>query len=77
MASLNAAKQTICPPKSDFTVDSMPDLTGQVMIVTGKFFRLRRADLDRLCLAYSGGNAGLGRETIKVTMFLEYVVNRS
>ena len=36
MASFSQAKQTICPPKSDFTVDSIPDLTGQVAIVTGK-----------------------------------------
>lgn len=34
-SQFQATKQTICPPKSDFTVDKIPDLTGQVAVVTG------------------------------------------
>lgn len=37
------------PPKPQFTTEQMPDLTGQVMIVTG-------------------GNTGIGRETVKALL---------
>lgn len=35
------------PPKAQFTADDVPDLSGQVVIVTG-------------------GNGGVGKETVKV-----------
>ncbi|KAF7374337.1 NAD(P)-binding protein [Mycena sanguinolenta] len=37
------------PPKSQFSVDDIPDLSGQVMIVTG-------------------GNSGIGKETVKALL---------
>ena len=65
----------VYPPKSKFSVDQIPDLTGRVVIVTGTCTvhasavelcvsgaRRRRADI--LCAV--GGNTGLGYETVKV-----------
>lgn len=57
------------PPKPKFSTDQMPDLTGQVMIVTGMFTR-------HVVLGYvlktinAGGNSGIGFETVKVRGFL-------
>ncbi|TCD64078.1 hypothetical protein EIP91_004550 [Steccherinum ochraceum] len=48
-STFSAVKNTICPQKSDFTVDHIPDLTGQVAVVTG-------------------GNTGLGKETVKALL---------
>ncbi|TCD64077.1 hypothetical protein EIP91_004549, partial [Steccherinum ochraceum] len=48
-STFTAFKHTICPQKSDFTVDQIPDLTGQVAVVTG-------------------GNTGLGKETVKALL---------
>ncbi|EGO20387.1 hypothetical protein SERLADRAFT_477926 [Serpula lacrymans var. lacrymans S7.9] len=41
--------QTLCPTKTDFAADKIPDMSGKVVIVTG-------------------GNAGIGRETVRALL---------
>lgn len=55
------------PPKPQFTTEQMPDLTGQVMIVTGAFHRTLKH--VRYCdrATSTGGNTGIGRETVKAS----------
>ena len=53
------------PPEPTFNVDQIPDLSGKVMIVTGASSSLGHfASADSLVV---GGNAGIGRETVKVS----------
>ena len=37
MVVVSAWATTICPPKSEWTLEDIPDLTGQVIIVTGAY----------------------------------------
>lgn len=62
----SAASQAF-PPKSTFSVDQMPDLTGRVVIVTGESRITTLADSDLLGLPIpEGANTGVGKETVKV-----------
>ena len=56
------------PPKSKFSTDQIPDLTGKVILVTGKLTsgpHLR--SLRVLTPSNIGGNTGVGKETVKVS----------
>ncbi len=58
----------IYPPKSKFSVDQIPDLTGRVVIVTGMCaFGCRRCR-NGILIHATGGNTGLGYETVKVCL---------
>ncbi|KAJ7642055.1 NAD(P)-binding protein [Roridomyces roridus] len=48
-ANSSSLLRQFIPPKAKWSVDEIPDLTGQVMLVTG-------------------GNSGIGRETVKVLL---------
>ncbi|GAB1517999.1 short-chain alcohol dehydrogenase [Rhizoctonia solani] len=51
------------PPKPLFSVEQIPDLTGQVIIVTGQVSH------DVMCFPrLMHGNAGLGKETCKALL---------
>ena len=53
------------PGQPDWSVDQVPDLTGQVIIVTG--YLQTTTCLDRgTDYKYYRGNTGIGRETCKV-----------
>ena len=56
------------PPQPDFSTDQIPDLTGQVIIVTGAqtYLVSHEPDSGQLTPLCVGGNAGLGKETVKV-----------
>lgn len=60
------------PPKSQWTADDVPDMTGKVVIVTGTVTHLFSMLLDEMLtggFALSGGNTGVGKETAKVSRF--------
>ena len=51
------------PPSPIWGVNEIPDLTGKVFLVTGAFTRYI---LKACVLNFVGGNAGVGKETVKV-----------
>lgn len=51
------------PPSPIWGVNEIPDLTGKVILVTGAFTRYI---LKACVLNFVGGNAGVGKETVKV-----------
>lgn len=76
MGNLVSAAVQAFPPKPTWSVDDIPDLSGKVCLVTGASFvafRQGETDVDdvtRLMVAWSeGGNAGIGKETVKVRLF--------
>ena len=54
------------PPKSRFSVDQIPDLSGRVILVTGRRICCPLRGLLHGLICHIGGNSGLGYETIKV-----------
>ena len=58
------------PPRPTWSVNDIPDLTGKVILVTGAF-----SDIS-ICVcacmlsvsSFEGGNAGVGKETVKVSI---------
>ena len=55
------------PPRSSFSVDQIPDLTGRVMLVTGIPIS-RRPLFRKLTARPLGGNTGIGYETVKALL---------
>lgn len=54
------------PPKSNFSVDQIPDLSGKVMIVTGMWGVDQYSCDGALTLSLqTGGYVGIGYETVK------------
>lgn len=51
-------------PKSRFSTDEIPDLSGRVAIVTGMSLKTHNIVTDSL----PGGNTGIGREIVKVSI---------
>lgn len=66
--ALSLIKQQLFPHKSDFTADKIPDLHGQVVVVTGELhlLALPTSDHSNPLPIPSGGNSGIGKETVKV-----------
>jgi hypothetical protein len=63
---LSVAQQSF-PPRPTWGVDDIPDLTGKVAIVTGAFINLGVClYANPKCCMLTGGNTGVGKETVKV-----------
>lgn len=63
----------VFPPKSKFDTDrDIPDLTGKVVIVTGMGSLTHPTEGRNLTQELSGGNTGIGKQTIKVCRFSFY-----
>ncbi len=65
--ALSALEQSF-PPKPTWGVDDISDLTGKVILVTGALSEKTNARTS-VCSTWCssvGGNAGVGKETVKV-----------
>lgn len=65
-AFLSVVQQSF-PPRPRWGVNDIPDLTGKVVIVTGEF--IIHKSVCMLSATYcivTGGNTGVGKETVKV-----------
>ena len=68
-ATLRTLPSQTFPPKSKFSTDQIPDLTGRVAIVTGTiiaFLKPNPRSHNSAALCVTGGNVGVGKETVKV-----------
>ena len=52
------------PPRPTWSVNDIPDLTGKVILVTGAYSDINTCNLNMSL--FVGGNAGVGKETVKV-----------
>lgn len=59
------------PPKSEFDIADIPDLTGKIIIVTGQYLQMQTLSFD--AEQSSGGNGGIGYETIKVMQHIKVI----
>src|SRR5882762_152195 len=60
----------IFPPASKFNTQDVPDLTGKVMIVTGRSFVVTSNARWRTFTGskYPGGSSGIGKETVRALL---------
>ncbi len=65
--AISLAKESF-PPKSNWGVDDIPDLTGKVIIVTGmlRYPNIKQLYVCSIWCSSIGGSTGIGKETAKV-----------
>ena len=70
MGALYSVLEQSFPPRPTWSVNDIPDLTGKVILVTGAFSDINICAC--VCMLnvflFVGGNAGVGKETVKVSI---------
>lgn len=78
--NLLMASAQMFPPKAKWSVEQIPDLSGKVVMVTGVYsiYRVLPALNSTSCSSYrTGGNTGIGKETVKVRISVRFPIPNS